>query len=56
MNWLILLNFIGILCSIGIIWRGIAFDIPSDLELGIICLILNFGCLAFNLARKIFDK
>lgn len=56
MWWLILLNFIGTIFSIGIIWRGIAFDIPSDLALGIICLILNFGCLVFNLARKIFDK
>lgn len=56
MNWLILLNFIGVIFSIGIIWRGFTFDISSDLTLGIICLIINFGCLAFNVARKIFDK
>ena len=56
MNWLILLNFIGTLLSFGIIWRGFAETNSSDLTLGIICLIINLGCLAFNLARKIFDK
>jgi hypothetical protein len=56
MGWLILLNFIGTIFSMGIIWRGFTFGIQSDLTLGIICLILNLGCLAFNLSRKIFDN
>lgn len=55
MSWLILLNFIGTLFSVGIIWRGFAETNSSDLALGIICLIINFGCLSFNLLRK-FDK
>ena len=56
MNWLILLNFIGTLLSVGIIWRGFA-DVDSyDLMLGIILLIVNFGCLVFNLSRKIFNR
>ena len=56
MNWLILLNFIGVLASIGIINRGFSNVNSSDLVLGIILLMINFGCLMFNLARKIFDK
>lgn len=56
MSWLIVLNFIGTLCSFAIIFRGFAEDNPSDLALGLICLIINFGCLVFNLAGKIFDK
>lgn len=56
MGWLILLNFIGILFSVGIIYRGFADVNSSDLVLGIICFVCNFGCLMFNLARKIFDK
>jgi hypothetical protein len=54
--WLILLNFIGILVSFGIIWRGFCEIDASDLILGIICLLINFGCLVFNLARKQFDN
>lgn len=56
MNWLILLNFIGTLISFEIIYRGFVDVNSSDLVLGIICLIINFGCLVFNVARKIFDK
>ena len=56
MWWLILLNFTGTLLSFGIIYRGFANVDSSDLILGIILLIINFGCLMFNLARKIFDK
>ena len=56
MNWLILLNFIGVLFSFGIIYRGFADVNSSDLILGIVCLIINVGCLVFNLARKMFDK
>ena len=57
MNWLILLlNFFGVLCSFGIIYRGFSNVNSLELVLGIICLMLNFGCLIFNLARKIFDK
>lgn len=56
MGWLILLNFIGTLCSFGIIWRSFAEVNASDLVLGIICLVINLGCLVFNLARKLFDK
>ena len=56
MWWLILLNFIGVLFSVGILFRGFADVNSSDLVLGFICFILNFGCLMFNLARKIFDK
>lgn len=52
---LILLNFIGTLFSFGIIYRGFVSN-PADLTLGIICLIINLGCLAFNLARKIYDN
>lgn len=55
MSWLILLNFIGVLCSFGIIYRGFVEVNSSDLTLGIILLIINFGCLVFNLARKKFD-
>ena len=54
--WLILLNFIGVLFSFGIIYRGFADVNSSDLTLGIICLIINLGCFMFNLAREIFDK
>lgn len=56
MDWLILLNFIGVLFSFGIIYRGFLHVNSSELVLGIICLMLNFGCLVFNLTRKIFDK
>lgn len=56
MGWLILLNFIGTLFSFGIIWRGYTEVNSSDVMLGIICLVINLGCLVFNLARKIFDK
>ena len=56
MWWLILLNFIGVLLSFGIIYRGFADVNSYDLVLGIICLTFNLGCLMFNLARKIFDK
>lgn len=56
MGWLILLNFIGTLFSFGIIYRSFVEVNSSDLALGIICLIINLGCLVFNVARKIFDK
>lgn len=56
MNWLMLLNFIGVLLSFGIIWRSYAEVNSSDLVFGIICLTINLVCLVFNLARKIFDK
>ena len=56
MNGLILLNFIASICSIGIIWRGFCETDSSDLMFGVILLIVNFGCLVFNLSRKIFDK
>ena len=56
MWWLILLNFIGTLCSFGIIWRSFAEVNASDLVLGIICLVINLGYLVFNLARKLFDN
>ena len=55
MNWLILINFIASIFSIGIIWRGFCETNSSDLILGIILLIVNFGCFAFNLMRKLFD-
>jgi hypothetical protein len=56
MWWLILLNFVATLFSFGIIWRSFVEVDSSDLTLGIILLIINFGCLVFNLARKMFDK
>ena len=56
MNWLILINFIASIFSIGIIWRGFYETDSSDMMLGIILLIVNFGCFVFNLSRKIFDK
>lgn len=56
MLWLILLNFIGTLISIVIIWRGFCEINSSDVILGIICLFMNLSCLVFNLARKLFDK
>ena len=56
MNWLILLNFIAVLFSFGIIYRGFDDVNSSYLVLGIICLIFNFGCFMFNLTRKMFDK
>ena len=56
MWWLILLHFIATIFSIEIIWRGFCEVNSSDLVFGIICLIINSGCLTFNLARKIFDK
>lgn len=56
MNWLILLNFIASIFSIGIIWRGFCETDSSDFMLGIILLIVNFGCLMFNLSRKIFNR
>ena len=56
MWWLILLNFIATLFSFGIIWRSFVEVNSADLVLGIICLVINFGCLVFNLARKLFDK
>ena len=54
--WLILLNFIASIFSVGIIWRGFCETDSADLILGVILLIVNFGCLVFNLSRKIFDK
>ena len=55
MNWLILINFIASIFSIGIIWRGFCETNSSDLILGVILLIVNFGCLVFNLLRKLYD-
>lgn len=55
-NWLVLVNFIGILFSFNIIYRNLTDVNSSDLILGIICLTTNVGCLVFNLARKMFDK
>lgn len=54
--WLILLNFIGTLISFGIIWRGFVDINSSDLILGIVCLLSNFGLLVFNLTRKLFNN
>lgn len=56
MKLLILLHFIAALFSVGIIWRGFCETDSFDLIFGVICLIVNIGCLAFNLAREIFDK
>lgn len=56
MNWLILLNFIGILFSFGIIYNGFANVDSFDLVLGIISLIMNLSCLVFNLSRKMLNK
>ena len=56
MNWLILLNFIASLFSVGIIWRGFCEINSSDLIGGIILLIVNVSCLVFNLTRKLSDK
>lgn len=56
MMWLILINFIASIFSVGIIWRGFCETDSSDLMLGVILLIVNFGCLVFNLSREIFDK
>ena len=56
MNWLILLNFIGTLLSFGVIYSAFIYVNSSDLMLGIIFLIANFGCLVFNLSRKIFNR
>lgn len=53
---LILLNFIGTLVSIDVIWRGFSETNSSELILGIILLIVNLSCLVFNLTRKLFDK
>jgi hypothetical protein len=55
MNWLILLNFIGTLLSFGVIYGAFVYVDSSDLMLGIILLIVNFGCLVFNLVIKIAD-
>lgn len=56
MNWLILLNFIGVLMSFGVIYGSFVYDDSSDFVLGLIFLLINFGCLVFNLSRKIFNK
>lgn len=56
MNWIILVNFVATLFSIGIIWRGFCETNSTDLIFGVICLIVNLSCLVFNLTRKIFDK
>lgn len=56
MNWLILMNFIGALISLFIIWRGFVDVNSHDLILGVILLIMNVSCVVFNLARKLFDK
>lgn len=56
MDWLILLNFIALIFSVAIIWRGFCETNSSEVILGIILLIVNLSCFIFNLARKIFDK
>lgn len=56
MNWIILLNFVATLFSIGLIWRGFCETNSFDLIFGVICLIVNLSCLVFNLAREIFNK
>ena len=56
MNWLILLNVIASIFSLGIIWRGFCETNTSDLILGVILLIVNLSCFIFNLTREIFDK
>lgn len=52
MNWIILLNFVAALFSIGLIWRGFCETNSSDLIFGIICLIVNLSCFIFNLTKK----
>jgi hypothetical protein len=56
MIWLILLNVIASIFSVGIIWRGFCETNSSDLMLGVILLIVNLSCLIFNLTREMFDK
>lgn len=56
MNWLILLNFIGTLASLLIIQGGFVNVNSHDLISGVILLIVNVGCLGFNLARELFDN
>jgi hypothetical protein len=51
MIWIILLNFVAALFSVGIIWRGFCETSSSDLILGVILLIVNLSCLVFNLAK-----
>jgi hypothetical protein len=53
---LILLNFIALIFSVTIIWRGFCETNSSEVILGIILLIVNLSCFVFNLIRKIFDK
>lgn len=56
MIWLIFINFIATLCSLGIIWRGFCETDSSDLMLGVILLIVNISCFIFNLTREMFDR
>jgi hypothetical protein len=56
MIWIILLNFVAALFSIGLIWIGFCETSSSDLILGIILLIVNLSCLVFNLTRTLLDK
>lgn len=56
MFWIILLNFVATLFSIGLIWRGFCETNSTDLIFGVICLIINLSCFVFNLAREIFNK
>jgi hypothetical protein len=55
MNWLILLNFIASIFSVGIIWRGFCETNSSDLMLGVILLIVNISCFIFNLTREFYE-
>jgi hypothetical protein len=55
MIWLIFINFIATLCSLGIIWRGFCETDSSDLMLGVILLIVNISCFIFNLTREFYE-
>jgi hypothetical protein len=53
--WLILLNFIASIFSVGIIWRGFCETNSSDLMPGVILLIVNLSCFIFNLTRSLYE-
>lgn len=51
--WLvIIINIIASVLSVMIINRGITETGQNDIVLGLVLLIVNMGCLAFNIYRK----
>ena len=55
MNWIILINFIASILSIGIIWKGFCKTDSYYFIFGMILLIINLSYFIFNLTRSLYE-